>query len=134
MKPIVLMLFMFFGINFAVAGTLIDIPSDAFWNQERTAAISFKPSKNKTKIVFYLIQDGQVHFLDVSNVENQNIGKLGTLKSVSYDSINSKPIAWIHRADGKYQVEVQTQAWRKGQRFTVKEWVVVDKEGKVHWR
>ena len=64
--------------------------------------------------------------VDVSQMENANLGKLGLRKRNEYEKILSIPEKWEESNNGVYLVWFKTQAWRNGQRYTVKEPVYVE--------
>jgi hypothetical protein len=78
-------------------------------------------------------QDGAFLEIDLSAVEGGNFGKLG-LRPVEYDRFETSPIEWLPRQDGLFQVNIQTRAWRAGQRYTVSEPLVIHPDGTVIWR
>ena len=109
-------------------------PDSALWNAERSAAASAAPGSSGTRVTAYLQQqDGTFLEIDLSAVEIGNFGKLGR-RSTEYDHFETKPIEWLPRQDGLFQVTIQTQAWRAGQRYTVSEPLVFGPDGTVIWR
>ena len=110
-------------------------PSDsALWNADRTAAVVAISEASGTRVTAYLRQqDGTFLEIDLSAVEGGNFGKLGRRKT-EYDRFETRPIKWIPRQDTLFQVSIQTQAWRAGQRYTVSEPLIFRPDGTVIWR
>lgn len=57
--------------------------------------------------------------VDISQVENANIGKLGLRPKSAYDKVISFPSLWVKVRKPAYMVQVTTQAWFEGRRYTV---------------
>lgn len=114
---------------------LADPPSeDALWTADKRAAVSAMPGVSGTQVTAYVRQaDGRFLEVDLSAVEGGNFGKLGRRRA-EYDRFETKPVEWIPRQDGLFQVKVQTQAWLDGQRYTVWEPVLFRADGTVFWR
>ena len=123
------------GLFFLFQGHVFaEISTHVLWNTEKTLAVDTQKQGKQTKIIIYM-QLGQIsRAIDISQVEGMNLGKLGLYRSHYYDRIETTPIAWINRDDGKFQVDIQTRVWKNGKRQTVKEYVVFDKDGIVYWR
>lgn len=118
MKKIALILSLFFLFHGQIYA---QISTHALWNAEKTLAIDTQKQDRKNKITIYM-QFGQdlLEEIDISQVEGMNLGKLGLYRSNYYDRIETTPIAWINRDDGKFQVDIQTRVWKNGQRQTVR--------------
>ena len=109
-------------------------PDNAFCNHEKTACVTAVPSPGGTRLTAFLRQpDGSFLEVDVSAVEGQNFGKLGRRRA-EYNRFETRPTEWVARQDELLQVNVRTQAWRAGQRYTVWEPLVFRRDGKVSWR
>ena len=109
-------------------------PTDAVWNSDGSAAAAAFPGETGTRVVAYLKQDdGGFTEVDLSPVERGNFGKLGR-EPADYERYETRPIALLSREDELLQVTVETRAWRGGQRFTVREHVMVRGDGSVLWR
>lgn len=103
---------------------------ESLWNgTKEVEAVCINSDDNKNKC---FIQVGSDKF-DVTSAENANLGKLGLATRDSYSKIISFPTKWLKSADGVYMVEITTQAWLHGQRFTVVEPALV-KGGIYHQR
>ena len=118
-----------------VFAALANPPLDnALWNADKTAAVTTTPGASGTRLIAYLRQhDGAFLEIDLSAVEGGNFGKLGR-RRVEYDRFETKPIKWVPRQDGLFQVKIQTRAWLSGQRYTVSESLVFRPDGTVIWR
>ncbi len=125
-------------INLAIANEHSDlvsyVPSYAFFNHDRTVAVSTQKKRKGTQVFVFLKSDEQFIKLDISAVEGMNLGKLGRHSLDYYDRVESKPTEWIVRDDDKFQINIQTRAWKNGRRMTVLEWVLMDRDAKVLWR
>ncbi|MDO5653858.1 MAG: hypothetical protein Q4G39_07115 [Brachymonas sp.] len=119
------------GVTAATAG---DPPASAIWNAEKTAAVTSLPAEAGTILKAYIQQQDETFLeIDLSEVENGNIGKLGHDRK-KFERVETKPIKWISRQDDLLQVEIQTQAWRAGRRYTVSEPLIFRRSGTVLWR
>jgi len=91
---------------------------EALWDGDKKAeAVCINSDGNKNKC---FIQIGSDRF-DVTSAENANLGKLGLATRDSYAKIISFPTKWLKSTDGIYLVEITTQAWLNGQRYTLVE-------------
>ncbi|NHB57067.1 hypothetical protein G9F32_03335 [Acinetobacter sp. 194] len=115
-------------------GVWAKIPEHAFWNADRTLAVASEKKGKRTNLMLYIHRLSHLREIDISQVEGMNLGKLGLGRREYYDRIETTPIAWVQRNDGKFQVDIQTQVWKNGKRQTVKEYVVFDANGMVYWR
>lgn len=108
--------------------TIADVPLNALWNHDRTVAVS------TLKQLIFLKRDEQIEKLDISHVEGMNLGKLGRQRLNDYDRVESTPLEWVTRGDDKFQINIQTRAWKNGNRMTVNEPLVFDSLCQVYWR
>ncbi|QIO08492.1 hypothetical protein [Acinetobacter lanii] len=111
-----------------------NLTKDVFWNADKTLAVYTKNVAKQTKVTILIKQDQHLREIDISQVEGMNLGKLALYRNDYYDRVETKPIEWVYRDDGKFQVNIQTRVWKNGKRQTVKEYVTFDKNGKVYWR
>ncbi|WDS34981.1 hypothetical protein [Pseudoxanthomonas sp.] len=122
------------GFGYSCAAMAGEPPANAFWNTQKTAAITAVPASSGTRLTAYLKQrDGHFLEVDVSAVEGGNFGKSGTDRRDA-DRFETLPIAWLPRDDGLFQVEIRTRAWKAGKRFTVTEPLLLRPDGVVLWR
>ena len=63
--------------------------------------------------------------VDITSVENGNLGKLGLRPRSAYSRIISFPSKWLKASENEYMVNITTQAWFEGQRYTVSEPVYI---------
>ncbi len=131
MKPLLILIAVFFSssaissephtIQFimkhdALKGLDVKNLSEVLWNKEKTA-LAFCTKEIPTKC--YVVDSAQV--VDVTALELANIGKLGLYSRQDYEKIISLPHKWLRTESDFYLVSFKTQAWRNGQRYTVKE-------------
>ena len=138
LKRLVIIAMMSVWTNFAfpneLSYTIADVPLNAVWNQDRTAAVATLKQHKGTQLFVFLKRDEQFLKLDISHVEGMNLGKLGRHRLKDYDRVESTPLEWVTRGDDKFQINIQTRAWKNGRRMTVLEWVLMDRDAKVLWR
>lgn len=109
-------------------------PASALWNADRSAAAVHSRVDGRARVLAFVRQDdGTFATVDLSEVENRNLGKLGR-NGPAYKRVETRALQWIDRKDGLLQLRVRTQAWRQGQRYTVEEPVLFDATGRVLWR
>ena len=121
-------------VGYALAASANPPPDSALWDADRTAAVAAISEASGTRVTAYLHQqDGTFLEISLSAVEGGNFGKLGR-RPAEYDRFETKPIKWIPRQGGLFQVSIQTQAWRAGQRYTVTEPLIFRPNGTVIWR
>ena len=111
-----------------------EVPAGALWNDDQTAAVLTLKRSKGTQVFVYVTQGEQMVKVDISQVEGMNLAKLGRYRLADYDRVESTPIEWIARDDGKFQINIQTRAWKNGKRQTVMEWVLIDDSAKMLWR
>lgn len=103
---------------------------ESLWNgTKEVEAVCINSDDNKNTC---FIQVGSDRF-DVTSAEHANLGKLGLATRDSYSRIISFPTKWLKSADGVFMVEITTQAWLNGQRYSVIEPALV-KGGIYHQR
>ncbi len=108
-----------------------------FWNSDRKAvAVSVPQRHPKESLVFIFMRqpDGRYLAADASGVEAGNFGKLGLLPRADYERFETKPVEWLGRDDGLFQVRIRTRAWKGGQRYTVYEPLIIKPDGTVMYR
>jgi hypothetical protein len=121
-------------VGYAFAASANPPPDSALWNADKTAAVAATSEASGTRVTAYLRQqDGTFLEIDLSAAENGNFGKLGQ-RPTEYDRFETKPTKWLPRQDDLFQVSIQTQAWRAGQRYTVSEPLIFRPDGTVIWR
>ncbi len=104
------------------------------WNSNRTAlAISIPQPKMSAIWVFLRQTNDTCLAVDASGVEGCNFGVLGRPRT-DYERFETKPIKWLYREDGRFQVVMRTRAWRGGRRYTVSEPLLISREGVVMYR
>ena len=105
------------------------------WNPVKTAiVITFHSSKKTTIYMFIPDKEEKYKAVDISLVENGNIGKIGIAGREQYSKIESTPFEWIIRKDENYQIKIRTRAWKDGQLYTVYEPLIVTEDGKPLYR
>ena len=111
-----------------------DAIESGLWNTKKTA-VALTIRKAAGTLCFVLIRQSQNRFMtvDVRNVESSNFGKLGSPR-MHYDRYETAPTKWLERDDSNYQVVFRTHAWKDGQRFTVKEPLIIKSDGTPLWR
>lgn len=103
------------------------------WNTNKTAlALSFLRPKASLLFVFLEQQDGGYLAVDVSRMENANIGFIGPDRL--YDRVETAPLKWLHRNDGLFQIQMRTRAWSSGQRYTGSGTLVIKPDGTCIWQ
>lgn len=90
------------------------------WSDAREAlAVCEIGTKN---LCYVVINEKKV---DVTQAEYANIGKLGIRKFEEYEKVISFPSKWVTASEPEYLVQITTQAWFTGQRYTVTEPVFI---------
>jgi len=84
--------------------------------------------------VFLKLDSGRYKAADVSGVEAASLGVLGISKKADYDRVETTPIEWLPRDDGRFQVVMRTRAWKAGQRYTVSERLLITSGGTPLYR
>lgn len=104
------------------------------WNAARTAVAVSLP-RPKASVVFVFLWQSHDNYLvvDASGVEGGNFGKLGRGRA-DYERFETKPVEWLRRDDGLFQVVMRTRAGRAGRRYTVSEPLLIKPDGTVLWR
>jgi hypothetical protein len=103
---------------------------NGLWDSGRTAVAATFPRPSGT-LVLVLLRKANGAFLavDISNVERSNLGKLGL--GGETNRVESTPVKVSRRANGSVEVVVRTRVWKRAQRYTVSEPVVVKPDGTV---
>ena len=63
--------------------------------------------------------------IDITKVEGANLGKLGIRPRNAYSKIINFPSKWLQASNNEYMVNITTQAWFEGQRYTITELVYI---------
>jgi hypothetical protein len=116
---------------------VIELLQAGLWNSNRTAlAVSFPRPRPKASVIFVFLHqtNGTYLAVDASGVEGGNLGVLGNRGRKDYDRVETTPIEWLHRDDGRFQVVMRTRTWRAGRRYTVSENLLISRSGTVLWR
>ena len=101
----------------------------AMWKKDLSAvAFSFHRPKGSLCILIIRQPTGDYNVVKINHAESANFGRLGFGRD-HYERFRSKPLRWEDRDDVFYLI-YQTQAWRKGQRYTVRSPIVVTLAGK----
>ena len=91
---------------------------ESLWDSTKEAeAVCINNANGKNEC---FIQVGSDKF-DVTKAEGANLGKLRLAARDSYSKVISFPTKWLKSSSGVYMVEITTQAWLNGQRYTVAE-------------
>lgn len=108
---------------------------EGLWNKDKSAvAIYFLRPESSIIYIFIFNNDGKILPVDISTVENGNVGKVGYARKNEYDKFETKPVNWIERNDDLLQINMRTRVWKNGQRYTTYEKLLLNKEGRVFWR
>jgi hypothetical protein len=116
---------------------MITVLQAGLWNSNRTAlAVSFQRPRPKASVIFVFLHQTSGTYLavDASGVEGGNLGKLGSRGRKDYDRVETTPVKWLYRDDGRFQVVMRTRAWLAGRRYTVPENLLISRSGTVLWR
>lgn len=97
------------------------LASDVIWSADRTAlAFCYK---NSETVCFVVADDAPI---DVSGIEGANLGRLGHGSRSTYKNIVTFPSEWLAEKDNGHLIIFTTQAWKGGQRHTVKGPVAIE--------
>ncbi len=109
--------------------------SELFWNHDGRAVAVTATNSKKSFIVVYLRQaDGTYKAIDLSRVEDGNLGKLGKRRS-DFVSVSSDVIRWIKRADDLYQIVIETRGRESsGKVVRAEERQIISVDGVPLWR
>jgi hypothetical protein len=94
--------------------------NNATWNKERNA-VAFCLYENESKC--YIIKDEIT--INVSQVENTNIEKLGIAKKETYEKVITMPVKWTSSDNAVLIVSFKTEAWLAGKKYTAIEPVAI---------
>lgn len=92
----------------------------AIWNPERSA-VAFCSHEGESRC--YVISGENT--INVSQVENANIGKLGTAKKEEYEKVVTTPVKWLKSENEILMVSFKTEAWLSGEKLSAIEPVVI---------
>ena len=96
-------------------------------------ACGFTGSSGSFVVVFLAQADGRYRAVDVSNVEQVNIGAIGPFRK--YKDVRSGPIDWIARPDDSVQIRLRTDAWDlDGRHYRMHEPLIITRAGEPFWR
>ncbi len=98
-------------------------------------AAGFQSQKGSFVAIFLLQKTGSYLGVDVSAAERVNVGGIGPHRN--YKSMETVPTGWLSRPqnDDAVQVWLQTRAWDlSGQRYTIREPLIIKRDGTVLWR
>lgn len=113
---------------------LEDMLEAGLQNPDGTAlAVVIPRAEASLVLVFLWRSDGNVQAVDASRVESANFGYFGRPRT-DYERYETQPIEWRQRDDGRFQVVIQTRAWRMDQRHTAAEALLIDADGTVLYR
>ncbi|MCP5467843.1 MAG: hypothetical protein H7A32_01065 [Deltaproteobacteria bacterium] len=105
--------------------------NSGLWNDDKTAlAVVISNSS----YVFLAQAEGTFLAVNISRVEDANLGKLGIQNKSWYDRVETIPLKWEDRKDKLFQVTMQTSAWKNGKKYTVAELLLIKNNGTVLWR
>ena len=103
--------------------------TNAFWGPDNSVlAVTFSKEEGTLCLVVFHDKNSQLKVVDVSPVESGNFGKLGFRRS-HYQKYTTFPKKWIAREDDLIQISFVTQAWLNGQRYTVSEPLIIQRDG-----
>jgi hypothetical protein len=97
-------------------------------------AAGFEGDKGSFVVVFLQQASGSYLAVDVSQVEQKNIGAIGP--SRQYRERHTVPTEWLpDRIGGAVQLFIQTRAWdMNGRRYSSKEPLIITRDGTPLWR
>lgn len=97
-------------------------------------AIGVKGLRQSFVVVFLRQASGSYLAVDVSQVEQNNIGVIGSGRS--YRDVDTLPTGWLPpEPDDAVRIWMQTWAWdMTGQRYGTKEPLLITREGRPGWR
>ena len=106
----------------------------ALWrNDKEAAAVAFHRQRGSLILVFLRQPGGEFRVVDVSRIEDGNLGKVGFPRS-HYDRLETLPVEWLSRDDRLFQVVFRTRAWHSGKRYTASESLLIGPDGTPLWR
>jgi len=96
-------------------------------------ACGFTGSSGSFVVVFLAQSNGRYRAVDVSNVEQVNIGAIGPFRQ--YKDVRSGPIDWIARPDDSVQIRLRTDAWDvEGHHYRMHDPLIITRAGEPFWR
>lgn len=101
---------------------------NSIWSKQGNA-VAFCLYENESKC--YVIAGEKI--INVSQVENSNIGKLGILKKSAYEKVLTTPVEWLNSENETLMFSFKTEAWLSGKKYTVTEPVLI-KNGEYRQR
>lgn len=109
--------------------------SPLFWSDDgKICVVTLSASKRTFVLGFVRIKENVFRSVDLSQVEDGNLGKLGTKRSELH-KVKTTVQHWIKRDDSIYQVLIQTVAVGKtGKSETAQEKQLLDENGNPIWR
>jgi hypothetical protein len=98
-------------------------------SDRKAVAVAVQNRVHSFLVAFVRTASGQFVSADISRVEDGNFGKLGT-DAHQFRRFETKPVRWILRDDGLYQVTIQTAAWRSdNKRMVAAEPLIINRDG-----
>ena len=115
--------------------TVDELVRSALWSEDGGAVIMFVNGKNGVYMVgFVRVADGAMKNFDISAVESANFGKLG-MDRKKFSRWETKPTGWSIPEAGIFRLMVVTTAWdQEGKRYTMREPMIIRKDGSPLWR
>jgi hypothetical protein len=97
-------------------------------------AAGFEGDTGSFVVVFLRQASGSYLAVDVSQVEQKNIGAIGPFRQ--YRERHTVPTEWLpDRIGGAVQLFIQTRAWdMNGRRYSTKEPLIITRDGTPLWR
>lgn len=109
-------------LGFSSLLLLAEPQSKVVWSEDKN---SHAFCTNTSKPECYLVCEEQL--VNVSQVINSNLGKLGTSRRNEYEKVITFPTRWIdHKSEQGCMFEFKTQAWKQEKRYSVYELVYVE--------
>lgn len=117
----------------ASADELVRAIDQGLWNTQRTALAIAIPRPEASLLFVFLQQDSEDYLpVDVSGLERANIGFIGPDRR--YERIETTPLKWLSRDDGRFHIQMRTYAWSSGQRYTAAGTLLMDPDGTCLWQ
>ncbi len=106
------------------------------WNSNFTAiAISINKAPEPSLIFVFLKQaNGQYLAVNVSAVEDGNLGRLGTPERAAYEHVETILVGWAKRDDGNFEISMWTMAYKAGRRHRIPERLLIRADGTPLYR
>ncbi len=112
---------------------ITDAIDRGLWNTNKTAlAIAIPRPSASLLFVFLRQKNGEYLAVDVSGMEGANVGLIGPDRR--YDRVETKPLKWLNRDDGLFQIQMRTRAWHSSHRYTGAGTLVIKPDGTCIWQ